>query len=207
MQEYSKLAKLAEKEVDKLQLALVKAKNIKNEDDLKRATEFLIKVKTVSKAIFAKKNPIVKSLNEALREVRGLFKPAEDRLDKAEMQVKASILNYNQKIEEKALRAAQSIEKKVDDGKMKLSTGMGKISKIEQGSQTIQTKSGSAQFRTIKRVRIIDISKLKVYMMRPRVQEAIRMEVAEDVRKGMSVPDGAEIYDKKVVAGVGGQNG
>ena len=204
MQEYSKLAKSADKEVDLLQVALAQAKIIKNDDDLKRATEFLIKVKTVSKVIFAKKAPIVKSLSEALREVRGLFKPAEDRLAEAERQVKASILTYNQKVEEKALRAAQSIEKRVDEGKMKLSTGMGKLSKIPQGSQQIQTKSGSAQFRTIKRIRITDISKLNLYMRRPRVQEAIRMEVAEDVRKGMSVPNGAEQYEEKVVAGVGG---
>ena len=177
MQNYTKQAKIAEREVGILQAALEQAVVIKNDNDLKMSTEFLIKVKSVSKVIFEQKNPIVKSLNEALREVRELFKPGEE---------------------------AQRIEKKVDEGKMKLSTGMGKISKIPQGSQPIQTKSGSAQFRTIKRIRITDISKLTSYLIRDRVQEAVRIEVAEDVRRGQPVPDGAELHEEKVVAGVGG---
>ncbi len=204
MQEYSKLAKLAEKEVGKLQVSLKTSKIIKNDQDSKRATEFLLKVQTVAKGIKAKKNPIVKSLNDALREVRGLFRPAEDRLQEAEREVKEAIVAYDDKVEAAALREAEKIEKKVDEGKMKLSTGMGKISNIEQASQPIQTKAGSAQFRTIKRIRITDISKLTRYLNRDRVHEAVRIEVAEDVRNGQPVPDGAEQYEEKVVAGIGG---
>lgn len=204
MQDYTKQAKLAEREVGKLQAALERAKAIKNEGDLRLATEFLIKVKSVSKAVHEQKYPIVKSLNDAFREVSGLFRPAEDRLKDAERQVKAAILDYNEKVEEKALREAEKIEKKVDEGKMKLSTGMGKLSKIEQGSQPVQVKSGSAQFRTIKKIKITNIGKLAKYLRRPRVWEAVRIEVTEDVRRGQPVPEGAEQYEEKVVAGVGG---
>ena len=204
MQSYTKQVRVAQREVVKIQVALDRAKVIKNEEDLKKATEFLIKVKSVSKIVSGQKTPIVKSLNDALREVRGLFRPAEDRLLEAEMQVKAVILDYNEKVEQKALRESQKIEKKVDDGKMDISTGMGKLSKIEQGSQTIQTPSGSAQFRTIRKVRITDISKLSSYMIRMSVQEAIKMEITRDVKNGLPVPVGAEFYEEKIVAGVGG---
>ena len=195
---------MAEREVDKLQFGVIKAKRIKNREGLEEATGFLLEIKAVSKGIADKKNPIIKGLNDSIKEIRALFEPAEDRLFQAEGSVKSSILEYNMRVEEKAEREAAKIEKKVDEGKMKLSTGMGKISNIEQASQPVQTKSGSVQFRTIKRIKITDVSKLKVYMMRPRVQEAMRIEIVEDVRKGMSVPDGAEQYEEKVVAGVGG---
>ncbi len=204
MQNYYNQAKLAEKQVDKLEIAFEKVRVIKNEEDLKRATEFLITVKAVSRAILGNKSPIIKSMNDALREVRGLFRPAEDRLTEAERQVKVAILAYNDKVEAKALRDAEKIEEKVDEGKMKLSTGMGKLEKIQQPSQPVQVESGSAQFRTIKKIRIVDISQLKAYMERPRVQEAIRMEISQDIRNGYVVPPGVEVYEEKVVAGVGG---
>lgn len=197
-------AKVAEREAVKLAKRADDLLVIKNDDQLKNATELLAEVKRIEKNIKSKKDPIVKNLNATLRQVRDLFRPSEDRLAAVQSQLKGAILTYHDKVEQAALKKAEKIEEKVDSGEMGLAQGMGKLDKIKQAPTQVKVDNGGVQIRTVRKVRITNVGQLPAsYFMRERVVEALRMEVANDVLKlGKDVPKGAELYEEKVAAGV-----
>jgi hypothetical protein len=176
---------------------------IKNDEQLKGAATMLAQVKSISKNVKAQKDPIVKNLNEALKNVRELFKPTELGLSDAEAAIKKAILDYTQKQIAKAEKKAAKIEAKVDDGEMTLQDGMNKLGKIKQASTNVEVDNGSAQIRTVKKLRITDPALLPPsYFLRESVLEALRKEVAADVlRGGQPCPTGAEVYEEQTVAG------
>ena len=197
MADYDQEVAIAQKEADKLSIAVAKVLPIKSKDGLQEATNLLNQIKFVSKNISNVKNPIIKSLNDSLRQVRDLFRKPEERLFDAERQIKDEMLKYYAKIEVRIDKKVEKIEAKVDTGKMNLAEGVQKLANIEE------PKVEGAQFRVIKKIRIVDLGKLpQSYFLRERVQEAIRIEVADDVlRKHLPVPMGAEVYEEKIVAG------
>lgn len=202
MQKYEKEVALAKQEADKLTVALNEVRVIKTEVGFVQAGTFLIAVKDASRKIASKKDPIIKSLNLAIKEVRDLFREPEERLSNAERTVKNSMLQYQEKLAAKAATASQKIEQKVDAGEMKLSEGVGKLANVKQAPTVVQTDKGKVQFKVIKKIRIVNSAELPAkYLIRDRVLEAFRLEVAEDVRNGDPVPAGAEEYEEKVVAG------
>lgn len=175
------LAEIAKRESQPLIVQAINLK-IKNDTDLKSAAEMLAQVKKIAKNVKAQKDPIVKAMNESLKQVRGLFAPTEQGLSDAEVAIKSAILQYTEKQEAKAAKKAERIEAKVDAGEMSLKAGMNKLSKVKQAETNVETDSGSANIRTVKKVRIVDVSQLPTsYFLRDSVLEAIRKEVSNDV--------------------------
>lgn len=197
---------IAQRESEKLELLVQQASVIKSDVDLRNATEMLAQVKLVSKNIKGQKDPIIKDLMSSISRVRALFKPAEDRLTEAERILKTAILSYHEKVEARAAKKAEKIEAAVDAGELDMADGMAKLAKVKQADTVVNATSGSAQIRVTKKLRITDAAALPAhYFMRPRVLEALRIEVAEDVlRNKLPVPTGAEVYEEKGVAGING---
>ncbi len=201
-QEVQRTAEVAVREANKLfdEAATV---TIRSETQLKGATEALAIVRSTQKNIKKQKDPIVKGINESLKLVRDLFRPAEEKLAAAESNLKTAMLKYQQRVEAKAVKQADAIEEKVDSGEMGLQEGMGKLSNIKQAPKSVQTESGGIQYRVVKKIRIVNVGELPPsYFMRESVVEALRKEVANDVlRQHKEVPTGAELYEEKIVAG------
>ncbi len=188
----SKEAQIATREAEKLSGEVLSLK-IKKEADLGPATELLTKIKSTAKDIEKRRKEITQPLNLALKSVNALFKEPADKLNAAEDLIKKALLEYQQKVDRAAQKKIGKIEGQVDAGEMEMSDAMDKLGKVKQGPQNIQAESGGAHFQGRKQLKIVDISQIpQRYFLRDRVLEAVRLEVAEDVRNGAPLPPGAE---------------
>lgn len=178
---------------------------ITNDEQLTEATNLLGQVKAFQKEVKAKKAAILDPLKESMAEVKELFKPLEERHAALETVLKPAMLAYHDAKDAAAVKEAERIERRLDKGTMKIETGMARLAEIDQARSSIQGDSGAAQFRQgAQKVRVLDPFSLPAeYFKRERVLEALRLEVAADVRRGLPCPRGAETYREKIVAGKG----
>lgn len=183
---------------------------IENDDDLKAATDLLSAIKTKGKLLTAKKSAILGPIKKAVDEIKDLFKTPEERLAAAESAVKDAMLAYHEKKDAAAQKQIESIENRIGPGrgKLKVETAMAQLAAVDQADTNIRTANGGAQFRQgPEKVRITDVRLLiewhgKDLLNRPRVLEALRLEITADVKAGAPVPEGAEVYREKIVAGM-----
>lgn len=139
---------VVEKRTDELFLLSTDIK-IVSQKEAESAAELLGKIKQGQKFLKDKKEEVVKPLNDALKKLRGWFAPLEDKLDTAEATLKAKLIAYKKKEEEKAEKQKQAIAAKVEKGEMKFSQASQKIGKLESRTEMVST-------RKIKTVRVIE---------------------------------------------------
>jgi len=85
---------------------------VNSQPTFEKAKQQLIELKSVEKFLTEKKESITKPLNEALKNTRSLFKPAEDKLSTIKVYLNSQILKYNQKlIAEQKEREAEALAK------------------------------------------------------------------------------------------------
>lgn len=182
---------------------------ITDDDQLNNAAALLGSVKGEQKALKAQKKKIIDPMKEALTEIKDLFAEPEGILADIEELVKAGMLEYHDKKDAAAQKAINSINNRVEKGTMRIDTAMAKLSGVDQAAANIQTGTGGAQFKQgPQKVRVTDVAALLKarpdLLLRERVLEALRMEVAADVRQDLPCPAGAELYREKTVAGIAG---
>lgn len=207
MANYQKDIEPLAKDISHLSAGIVDLK-VTSDPEAKSATGLLTSVKTKAKEIAKKKKAILDPLSEAVKEVRKLFKEPEDQLTEAERIIKAAILAYHEAQDAIAQKQIASIENRVGEGRghIKVETAMAQLANVNQADTNIRTENGGAQIRMgAEKVKITDPYFLPPeYLYRERVLEALRIEVANDLRNGViaECPAGAEVYREKVVAGV-----
>ena len=200
-QDASKEVVIATKEAEKLSEQVYKVR-IRSEADLNLAGEKLAEIKKMQKEIEKRRKSFVDPLNKVVKDINAEFKNPLDRLKDAESLIKEAMVKYQAQVEARAAKKAEKIEAAVDAGDMDMGDAMGKLSNIKQAPTTVAGAGGTTSFKVVKKIRITDPSSLPpTYFLRPRVLEALRMEVEDDVkRKGMPVPDGAQEYEDRQVA-------
>lgn len=82
---------------------------VETAEDITFASGALRQLVTFKKELKAKKEAITKPMNKALREVRALFKPAEEGIAKCENQLKTKIAAAQQRQAEERVAALQSL--------------------------------------------------------------------------------------------------
>jgi len=167
---------------------------INDRKELENATDILKAVKDASKELKAKKESITKPINEALKEIRSMFAPIEDQLSESEGIVKGKMLEFNRIIEQKAREAAAELEKKVEEGKMTLSVAAKQLEEAPQVEKKVEGKRGSIQYRTVRKVRINDETKIPREFLVPDFTKINRAALA-----GISI-EGVEVYEEQQVA-------
>lgn len=200
-QEAKKEVEIVNNESRKLADQIYKMK-ITSEASMNEATEVLISVKKMLKEIEKRRKSITQPLNLAIKNVNAMFKDPSERLTDAEKMIKEAMIKYQERIERRAAKKADKIEAQVDSGDLTMQEAMGKLSNVKEAKNGASVESGSTNVRTITKIRITNPAELPPkYFLRPRVIEALRLEVEEDVRKkGEPVPTGAEKYEDKQVA-------
>lgn len=188
-------ANIAEREADRLAEIVEDAKKIKKPEDLKKATEVLSQIKTLLKTIDNKKKSIIQPLKLSIKEITDLFTPSETRLKGAESELKMSVLDYQAKVEEKNRKKAEKIEQQNAEGKIDLNQSINKMAKLENVEGTIKSDGGGElQFRTLRKVRIVDELKIPREYLVPDTTKINKVALA-----GVEIP-GVEVYEEKTVA-------
>jgi hypothetical protein len=182
---------------------------VEDDTQLKGASSMLGEVKTIAKELKASKEAITKPLNAALKEVRDLFRVSESNLADAEKVLKGAILAYHDAQKAIADKEVQKIENRMGEGRghIRTETAMAKLANVEQPETNLAGANGGAQIKMgPAKVRITNalllIQDHPSILQSERVLEALRMELQAEVRMGGRVPQGAEIYQERLVAGV-----
>lgn len=181
---------------------------IQDDERLKFASNALLDIKTKAKEIKAKKKAILDPLAAAVKEVKELFADPEKRLADAEAAVKQAMIVYHDQKEVAAQKKMEQINGRLERGTMKVQTGIAKLSNVDQAESSLQTESGSVQFKQgQEKLRITDAAKLiEAYpeiLQSERVLEALRLEATAIYKQRTYVLPGTEVYRDKIVAGVG----
>lgn len=92
-------------------LAIAETFEITSSDIALNAGDSLKKIKFLAKELEQKRTAITKPINQALREINALFKPAKDWLSQAERLMKTKLLSYQAEQE----RIAQEAQRKIDE--------------------------------------------------------------------------------------------
>jgi len=192
-------------EVDKKELTVMKtfitklenqANTIVIEDDAghRQAVDLVATLKETGSRIKNKKESITKPLNEALRNVRDMFRPIEDQFSSAESIIKGKLLDYTRKVNEEARKKEEALAKRVEKGTMKMETAEKKLDTIERVDNTTKGDVGKVSIKKIKKVRIADESKLPREYLVPDM-----VLIRKDALGGKEIP-GVEIYEEETLA-------
>lgn len=169
-------------------------------ESLASAADILKAVKDAGKVVKGEKEKITKPLNDALKNARDLFRPIEDDLKTGERIIKDKMVDYEAEVEAERAKQAAKLEARVEKGTMRVDTAMRKMDDLETVDQTIKGTKGSVTYREVRKVKVVDPTKIPLkYMMDERVIAAIETAVRTDVLNGTKV-DGVEIKIEKVVA-------
>lgn len=167
---------------------------IDSEKGMKEATEMLSVLNKFNDKITEEKEKITKPLNEALKAERARWKPIELIYDAAIGLIRQKMSSYQtQKIKE-AREEEQRIASRVKEGKgnLKAETAIKKIDEIERPEDRVTTDAGMVKFRTDKKLKVLDESKIpKKYF------ELNEKMLLEDLKAGKIV-SGAEIEEIQV---------
>lgn len=191
-----------EKEITIVKAKSTKALNeavdliIETDEDYQNAGNLKLRIKEISKTIEERKSSIIKPINEALAQIRSMFRPAEESCKTSDSIVTSKMIAYDDKKELEAKKKAESIESKVESGYIKPETAVKQLENIDNAPKGMKSVLGTVFIRKTKNVRIINESLIpREYLMIDMVK--LRQAMLKD---GKKVP-GAEVFEEKNMGG------
>jgi hypothetical protein len=168
---------------------------IKDAKDMESASSLLSILNRRRDQITEEKEKVTKPLNEALKAERSRWKPIEMVLDTHIDDIRSRMSAYQTEQSRIAKEEEAKIASRIKPGKgnLSLDTALEKMDAINTPEEKVTTDNGSVSFRTDKRLKITDETKIpRHYLI---VNEKLLLE---DLKKGVAVY-GAEIEEVKTV--------
>lgn len=163
---------------------------IRSQKDLEVSKEFLSKIGTFKKDVQAKKDGIVKPLNEALKNAKALFSPIEDYISQAEYKVKSQMLSWNQKVQAELVKKEAEVTKAVEAGVMPIATAGAKIERAQAKVEAIPT-------RKVQKLQIVDANLVpKEYWV---IDEVLLRSAALLAKQGGREIPGVKIVEEEII--------
>lgn len=169
---------------------------IASPEDMTKASDLLIMVGQVEKAIVERKEAITRPLMTALASARDLFKPLEVGHMEAKKTIKAKMLDYTIAEEEKIQKQKEYVERRVEKGTMRTDTAIKKLENIGDAPKSFAGTVGKTSIRTVTKVRVTNVDLLPKEYMVPdmqKIQEAV-------LKQKLQIP-GVETYEEKSIVG------
>lgn len=190
--------------IDTKELAPIKAKAtkafsfanelvIKTDDDESKAVAELSYINTTGDNIKEKKEAILRPLLDATAATRDLFRPLEENVSNAVKVIKQKLLEYHKAKEAKAAKETAAIAARVEKGTLKENTAVTKLNEIKKAEKNISTKEGSVTYKTVRKVRILDVAKIP-----DSYYDLNEVRVRKDALAGVAIP-GVEVYEDKEI--------
>lgn len=158
----------------------VQSITIASQEDMQKATDILSKLNVCLDSLIEEKELITKPMNEALREVRGRYKPTETRLEEAIGALRKSMSRYQTEETARIDAETAKIADRVGDGKgrLKIETAVRKMETLNTLDKKTTTANGSVSFKPAKMFEVTDIGKLPIAYHTPN-ETAIRSAMRE----------------------------
>lgn len=166
-----------EKEIAPIVKKAVKIE-IKNQDDMRLATEALSQLNQKADALKKAKEKITIPANAALRAVRELFKPIEQKMDEGIQAIRKEMGEYQGRELERAKEEEAKIVSRVGEGKgkLKVETAVKKLEEMNTPEAVVSTDSGMVKFKPQKKFEVMDITMLPSEFLLPnekKIREAM----------------------------------
>lgn len=158
---------------------------VNSQPTLDQAKTSLTQVKEIKKIVQEKKDSVVKPLNEALKNTRALFKPIEDKVDLIETYLKGEVLRYNTKLLQEQRKREEEAQAKIEAGAT--------FEEATKSVERIEKKIDAIPTRKIKRLKIIDASKIERQFLIPDEQA-----IKEALLSGIKV-SGCELVEEEII--------
>ena len=158
---------------------------VNSQPTLDQAKISLTQVKEIKKIVQEKKDSVVKPLNEALKNTRALFKPIEDKVDIIETYLKSEVLKYNTKLLQEQRKREEEAQSKIEAGAT--------FEEATKSVERIEKKIDAIPTRKIKRLKIIDASKIERQFLVPDEQA-----IKEALIAGIKV-SGCELVEEEII--------
>lgn len=186
--EYREQVSLVQQQANSLTIA--------SDEDMAKGSDLLDVVKKIETAIIERKEQITRPLMTALASARDLFKPLETGHAEAKKTIKAKMLDYTIKEEERIALEKQRVEGRLERGTMRQDTAIKKMEEIGDVKTSFAGSNAKTSIRTITKVRIIDDTLLPREYLVPdmaKIQDAV-------LKQKLTVP-GTETYEEKSIVG------
>jgi chromosome segregation ATPase len=185
----------AKKEIKSLELKVqeIKVLKIKNDEELKTASNYLTQLNNLKKEITAKKETITKPLNEALKNIRNLFYPLEKKVNDLVLELKNKIAEYEEEKRKLIEKEKKELAEKVEKGELKMEHALSVLEQSQTTNGSIKTDDGKVFFRMVKEVVIEDESLIPREYLVPNM-----VKIRSDALNGKNIP-GVKVIEKKQV--------
>ena len=204
MTEESKIVVPTEKDLATHKAAATRQKNqveamtISSEEDYAKAGDALITVKKVKKEIQSKKDGIIKPMNQALRNTRELFKPAEEKIDSAITIISSKMLEFRKAQEAEAAAKEAELQKQVDQGEKSTDEAATELEQALPVDKTVQGNKGTTTLRKIKDVEITDESQIPRAYLVPDMVKIRATALGKGGNPVVEIP-GVKVVDKESI--------
>ena len=108
----------------------------------------------IADSLKAEKEKVTKPLNEALKGIRGWFKPLEVVHANATTQIKSKLIAYKTEEERKEQERQAKLAARVEKGTMKPETAVKKIAEVEAPKTAVKTEEGAVKYKTVRKAYI-----------------------------------------------------
>lgn len=171
---------------------------IKTDADEVKAVQELSEINKIGDSIDEKKTAIMRPLLDAQKATRELFKPLEASVENAVAILKKKLIDYRTKKEAEQKKAEDNIKNKVEKGSIKVETAVRKLGELGQLDNSVKTSEGSVAYKTVRKARIIDPSKVPAEYLIVDEPKAKKAALALE-GLGELIP-GVEVYEEKELA-------
>ncbi len=141
---------------------LAKKIDVKDAKSMETASELRTRLKQYDKTITTEKAKVLDPLNAARKAEMARWKPVETVLEQAFEILDTKMSDYQTAEKKRADEEAARIAARIGEGKgkLKLETAVEKIGNIDTPAKVVVTDSGSTKWRTDKRLKVTDKSKI-----------------------------------------------
>lgn len=130
---------------------------ISDQSSLNKAVEYLSQVNQFLDKLTEEKEKLTKPINEALKEIRARYKPAETIANELISHLRAEMSKYQTELMRIKRIEEDKIAAKLASGKMTLNTAVKKMEAVVAPEKSTETDSGKVTFRTDKILRVVNL--------------------------------------------------
>lgn len=169
---------------------------VASDEDMKKASDLLVQVVQVEKAIQERKEKITRPLMAGLSEARELFKPMETGHAEAKKTIKAKMLEYTIAEEERIEKEKNKVIARAEKGTMREDTAIKKLEDIGEAPKAYAGESSRTSLQTVRKVRITDEALIPREYLVPDM-----VKIKDAVLKEKLTVAGVEVYEEKSIVG------
>lgn len=165
---------------------------ITNKETMEQAVHLLSLGNRELDKLTADREKLTKPMNDALKEIRSRYKPAESRLESGIAFLRKLISSYQTDQKALALAKATKIAARVGKGTLKAETAIDKISALATPDERVATGAGSVSFRTVRKFELTNLALVPL-----EYHELSEAKIKTALKLGVEVP-GVRYFDEEV---------